>query len=326
MITCANCGEGNPPDTEFCGKCGTFLNWRAEEPTPVAATAGLSGAEQPAVQQPTEERVLRAPAPVTTPPRPLAPGDLICGNCGAGNEPTRRFCRKCGNSLADAETVRRSWWRRLLSWLFGRRRRAKRQLGVRPRARGGRPWRTAARVVSRLFVVLVALAGILYAAVPPFRSGVNTEARTFKSWVTRQFSNKLVPARPSRVIANSAVPEHGAGLAADNIKQTFWAAPPTPEPVLQLFFDKPVDVRQAIIRLGNSAEFSSTHRPAKFHLVYNNNHTFDVNLADTPDPQTVTIGESAGTTSIEIHIVALHRSEKGNTVAISEIELFEPEK
>jgi len=39
MITCANCGEGNPPDTEFCGKCGTFLNWRAEEPTPVGAAA-----------------------------------------------------------------------------------------------------------------------------------------------------------------------------------------------------------------------------------------------------------------------------------------------
>ncbi|HEV8561809.1 MAG TPA: zinc ribbon domain-containing protein [Actinophytocola sp.] len=326
MITCANCGEGNPPDTEFCGRCGTFLNWRAEEPAPVAAAAAAPGAEQPAVQQPTDERVLRAPAPVTTPPRPLLPGDLICGNCGAGNEPTRRFCRRCGNSLADAETVRQSWWRRLFSWLFGRRRRAKRQLGVRPRARGGRPWRTAARVVSRLFLVLVAFAGILYAAVPPFRSGVNTEARTFKSWVTRQFSNKLVPARPTKVTATAAVPDHAAGLAADNARNTFWAVPPTPEPVLVLSFDKPVDVRQAIVRSGNAADFSSTHRPAKLHLVYTTGHTFDVNLADTPDPQTVTIGESAGTTSIEIHIVALHRSEKGNTVAISEIELFEPEK
>jgi ribosomal protein L40E len=321
-MTCTNCGESNAPGTEFCGRCGTFLNWRAEEPAPVPAGAPAAEgqtAQQPVVQQPTDERVLRAaPVPLTTAPRPIAPGDLICGQCGAGNDPTRQFCRKCGKSLADAETARLPWWRRL----FGRRRRT---LGERPRARGGRPWRTAARLISRLLLVIVAVGGLLYATVPPVRTGVNTEVRTLKSWVAKQFSSKLVPARPATVTATASVPEHGAGLVADNARNTFWAAPAAGEPTLVLTFDKPVDLRQAIIRVGNAADFESTHRPAKLHLVYSTGHTFDVNLADTPDPQTVTIGESAGATTVEIHITAFHRSQKGNTVAISEIELFEPE-
>ena len=63
--------------------------------------------QQPAAPAPKARR-----RPVA-PPEPLDPGDLICGNCGMGNRPTRKFCRRCGTDLAEAEVARVPWWRRL---------------------------------------------------------------------------------------------------------------------------------------------------------------------------------------------------------------------
>jgi uncharacterized OB-fold protein len=39
----------------------------------------------------------------------------ICPNCGTANNPTRRFCMKCGTSLVEAPTpppTKGPWWRR----------------------------------------------------------------------------------------------------------------------------------------------------------------------------------------------------------------------
>jgi ribosomal protein L40E len=321
MTVCANCGESNAVEAEFCGSCGTFLEWQgkpAEEPV-LTPTQGPA-VEQPALQQPAEQRAQRRSAPTVTELRPPSPGDLICGECGVGNAPDRKFCRHCGHSLAEAQVVRPRWWQRLLP----RRGKRKRRIGARPTASGGRPWRTATRFVSRLLLIILAVGALFYAAVPSFRGGVNHQATSVKNWVTGIFSTRYTPVRPTRVTANAEVPDHSAGLAADNARNTFWAAPvPGPEPVLTLTFDHAVDIRRAIIRTGNLADFESAHRPTKLHLVYSTGKTFDVTLADTPDAQTVDIGESAGATTVEIHIVDLHRSLNGSTVALSEIELFE---
>lgn len=318
MIVCVECGERSPAGVEFCGVCGTYLEWdgAAEEEQ---STTQVPSTEQPAVQQPTEQRTPRRPTPVGTETRPPSPGDLICGECGAGNGPTRKFCRHCGRSLAEAETVKRAWWRVLLP----RRRSRKRTLGDRPR-RAGRSRRPVRRWIGRLLLGVVAFAGILYAAVPPFRGEVNQQALAAGTWVKDRFVTRFEPVRPTTVVATAMLPDHEANLAADNAKNTFWAAPVAGgEPTLVLSFDRPVDIRQAIVRSGNAADFQSAHRPAKLHLVYSTGRSFDVVLADTPDAQTVEIGESAGATSVEVHVVELHRSLKGDAVAISEIELFE---
>ena len=43
MIVCAQCGEGNAPGSEFCGACGTYLEWEPQ-PTPVPGqVAGEAG-------------------------------------------------------------------------------------------------------------------------------------------------------------------------------------------------------------------------------------------------------------------------------------------
>jgi ribosomal protein L40E len=323
VIVCAQCGERSPAGVEFCGVCGTYLEWDGateEEQSRVLATTQVPSTEQPTVQQPTEQRTPRRPTPVGTELRPPNPGDLICGECGAGNGPARKFCRHCGHSLAEAETLKRAWWRVLIS----RRRNRKRRLGDRPSNRGGRPWRRVRRWIGRLFLVALAFVGILYAAVPPFRGEVNQQVVAAGNRVKGMFVTRFDPVRPTTVVATATLPDHGANLAADNAKNTFWAAPVAGvEPTLVLSFDRPVDIRRAIVRSGNTADFQSAHRPAKLHLVYSTGRSFDVVLADTPDPQTVDIGESAGATSVEVHIVELHRSLKGDAVAISEIELFE---
>jgi hypothetical protein len=319
IITCAQCGERGVADTQFCGVCGAFLNWDAgaERSQPALATAGTG----PDVVQPAEQRkpVHQGLAPDEDPP-PLKPGDLICGECGLGNVPTRKFCSRCGASLAVAATVALPWWRR---WLPSRKAKVH-QAGSRPgrRRRGGN--RRVGRVVRRVLAVLLVLVGLLYAAYTPFRQSVNTGAVSLKRDVVGIFVTQYEPVRPTKVAATTEEPGHGANLVSDNGVNTYWSAPVDGvEPALVLTFDRPVDLRRAIVRAGIGADFQSAHRPQKLHLVYSTGKTFDLALADTPDPQTVSVENSAGATSVEIHVVALNRSLQGKDVAISEIELFE---
>jgi TIR domain len=83
---------------------------------------------------------IRSPAPVTpgarkkpatrnvAPTRSPQPGDLICGECGEANSPSRKFCGRCGASLASASTFPPTWWRRIVP----RRRRKALVAGERP--------------------------------------------------------------------------------------------------------------------------------------------------------------------------------------------------
>ncbi|GAA2978139.1 NADase-type glycan-binding domain-containing protein [Actinokineospora diospyrosa] len=344
MIVCAKCGERSAGTTRFCPGCGSFLDWsgtpteqRAAEsgtaaPAPVAAVPAPAAATPPGptgeatpdpigprqstevlgAQQPADAKPLRAKAQ-TTEPRPVAEDDVVCVGCRTRNPLTRRICMGCGRPLDQPEEVKPPWWKR---WR-GDGKRARR-----PRRRGSLA--AVGRWIRRVFLAILAVLAVLYAIIPGFRSSVNQEVVAGRKWVERQFGTQLRPVRPVGVSANSAIPGHDAVLAADNAKNTYWAAPVTGNPpVLVLTFDHPVDLRRAIVRVGDPAAFQATHRPAKLHLVYSTNKTFDVPLADTPDPQTVEIGGSAGATQVEVHVVDIHRSLQGTDVALSEIELFE---
>lgn len=360
MIVCEQCGERSPAGVQFCGACGAFLEWdgakAADQPRaatmPPAPMPGpppqgvplqrppqqgqphqgppprvrpVGPPPQPGVMRPTEQ----APQPHRVVPPPSAqrpryePGDLICGNCGIGNVPTRKFCRQCGASLSEAAVAKTPWWR----WS----RRPKdtpkaREVGSRPR-RGLHFGDVAARIpglIGKALLVVLLLAGVLYGVSSPFRSTVNTNVLSARGWVERLFVTKYVPVRPSRVTATAERPDHAAGQVADNATNTFWSAPTGGvEPALVLTFDRTVDLRRAIVRVGVAKEFQSTHRPQKLHLVYSTGKTFDVTLEDTPEPREVTLDNAEGTTSVEIHVVALHRSlNPAADVAVSELELF----
>jgi hypothetical protein len=346
MIICAQCGEHNEADDRFCGACDAFLEWEGEPATAEQslidpAEVGPGGAEPDAEQsataaprstvaQPTETRPrprARASRPSTD--RPPAPGELICGQCGAGNVSTRRFCRRCGAPLADAEVVKTPWWRRV----FRKRPKVKTaEASAVPAHRPSRPRRPGragaagrrAMRWGRNLLALGAVAGIsMYGLIGSFREAVNDRVLGEKDRVEDVFDNDLVPVRPVRVTATAALPKHGAALATDNATDTYWAAPIRPRPVLVLFFDHPVQISQAIVHNGVGEKFQNSHRAGTLHLVFATGQTDDVELEDTPDSQEVSVESGDGGRRLEIHLDELHRSVNGSFVAISEIELFE---
>lgn len=258
------------------------------------------------------------PAPPT---RQRGPDDLLCGGCGEGNPPTRRFCGWCGASLHRAVVVPRPWWRRLLGWRD------------RPRAAGSRPRRrsvgsSAARgvrvLVRRGLAAAVLLAGLLYAVAPPVREWVNREALGATQWVQSLISSQFVPVHPTSTSARAQLPDHPARLATDGFTNTFWVAPDgAAQPTLVLGFDRPVGLVRAIVRVGGGQDFQAFGRPERLHLVFSTGRSTDLTLQDTPDEQKVDLDGGTGVTSVEIHVVSVYRSVRNPGMALTEIELFD---
>lgn len=103
---------------------------------PVAPVAPMPAPDSaPAPRTPQEAMAHAAPKLAPVPKRSIKPGDLVCGQCGEANEPSRRFCRKCGALLVEeAPQTPLPWWRRLFKRLVTRK--PKQALRA-----GERPWR-----------------------------------------------------------------------------------------------------------------------------------------------------------------------------------------
>ncbi|MGM1061251.1 NADase-type glycan-binding domain-containing protein [Saccharothrix sp. Mg75] len=266
--------------------------------------------------QPTEATQGGGPhRPRLTERRRPQPGDLVCGQCGEANAPTRRFCSRCGSDLVESRAVAEKWWRRLLP------RRAPAKAGTRHRRRTGAARRGIGRALRWSFLVALLGAVGAYGLVPAVRGEVNAWAAARVKQV--RGITDLTPVRPTAVTATAESPDHPPLLAADNAKNTFWLAPVEPvPPALVLDFGREVDLREAIVRVGDPDDFQAAHRPRTLHLVYSTGKTFDIAVADTPDEQKVGIGNSAGAVKVEVHVVELHRSLRGDQVALAEIEFF----
>lgn len=262
------------------------------------------------------------------PSKKLQPGELVCGECGEGNPPTRKFCSRCGTSLATATVVKTPWWRKLLP-----RRGAKvRKAGERSkrRGRGGKSKLGIAvsatfRFARRAVAILLLLGGIAYGMFAPFRGWVNERAAETKGTFERLVFPQYVPVSASEApMASLALPDHPANLAVDGASDSFWAAPMgAEEPNMVVKFDRTVDLARIIVHNGDGADFKATSRAQKLHLVFSTGKTTDVSLQDLPDPQTLEIENADGVSSVEIHVVTTFKSVTGNTLAISEIEFFE---
>lgn len=344
MIICGQCGERNAPGAQFCGACDAFLEWDGQatgqrpvgQPQPPPQPRqNAAGQRQlplvaPTVAQPGE--VQRPRTQTRQPPgfRPPVPGEFVCGQCGAGNTPSRRFCSRCGGSLMSATVVRKPWWRRLFSRRSTVRtatagdRKQRRDLHKRA-ASARTTGRRIRRGVRNVAAMVAVTGGVGYAVIAPFREAVNDAVLGAKADIESELTTKYVPVRAAKVSSTAQAPGHPAKMAQDNKTNTYWAAPTsTKEPVLVLRFSGPVEITKAIVRSGVAKDFERAHRPRRMHLVFSTGQTDDIQLADTPDPQEVLISNGAGAKRVEVHIVEVHRSLSGRTVAISEIELFGP--
>src|SRR5699024_1222381 len=108
--------------------------------------AALSPPAVPAPVKPQAPKPRRHVEPARTEEPPPAPGELICGACGAGNAPHRKFCRRCGATLEDAPVQGKAGW-----WQRRRQRRAARRAGP---AAGTRPKTRRRRFPVKTVVVL----------------------------------------------------------------------------------------------------------------------------------------------------------------------------
>ncbi len=348
MIVCGQCGERNPSDAQFCGSCGAFLEWEGAQvdpapagsvpaasggsptvpsPVPASSTPGTPAADppvgaasdpavaEPAVVKPGEQQVRRRTraAPEDRPP---APGEVVCGSCGAGNDPQRRFCRRCGAALAAGAAARRpSWWRRLWRRLAGRR-----------VYRAGDRRRRAApsRFPGWLLVVVIVLL-LCVAALGPGRPALR--------WAVTEVQDRIstaAPVTPSGVRASLSAPGHGPEQLVDGAKNRYWAAPSGKAVGAWVEVDLPQPVRllDLIVTAGVSSdkkEFLKEGRPHEVEVAVTDRSghvtSTAAQLLDQPDPQRFAVKVS-GAVRVRLTVRSTYGVPPGGLVAIAEVELF----
>jgi len=315
------------PPTPISNQAAALLApMNAAPPKPVAP-------EQPAVVSPTEQAPKQRSFLGTMPPtRKLQPGDKVCGDCGEGNNPNRRFCSRCGASLDEAVIVRAKWWRKLLP----RRRHRVVEAGVRPGRRGARGGRgggspvlrvigTVFRTVMKIAGVVVLIGGIVYASYAPFRTWTNNEVNSIEQKVLGKVHPQLAQIHAFSTKASAEVSGHTGVMADDGFTNTYWEAADnvaTAQPLLTLTFDHAVTIQRIILHSGSSDNFQAVDRPATLHLVYNTGKVEDITTKDTPDGQTLTVSHGADVTGMTIQVTGLYRSAGATQMAITEIEFF----
>jgi len=298
----------------------------AKTPAPVAP-----GRASPEALKPAAPRRPPRPKAPTRPRREPRPGDLICGDCGEGNDADRKFCRRCGHSLAEAERMAIPWWRRLWRWLFRSRRKAL--------AAGDRPdkWNAAAkkrrsgggfrRTFRRLAMILIPLL-VLSGFVGPLRPSVRSLARKVSDPVLDLFRARQDPIDAVTATAGRTAPGHVPENVIDGLRNTHWAelAPVTAEGGgLIVTFDGEVSLTRLGVTLATSpdpADFQTHCRPQDLHLVFSNGKTADITLADKADFQRIKVSAKK-VTSVQINIRSIYPSLRGsNECGIAEIEFY----
>jgi ribosomal protein L40E len=293
-------------------------------PAPVAAVApripDAPSARLPQAVAPAPERPRQAPKIDTATGQRFKPGDLICGQCGAGNSPERHFCQRCGANLNQAVVVKTPWYRKLFP-------------ARQPVAAGDRSGIKVSAGPSRagtlfrfIALGLVAVVVLAYLAVPSVKTKVNNSVSSAYTTARRHFSPVYDPVRPTSAVGSSAVGTHPARLVIDLLKPTYWAANTATDkqPVLKLVFSSPVDLDRILVTSGAAQDFATLARPKDVHLVFSDKSTADLTFKDDPNPQAYDLAAKQ-VTYVEIHIVTTYASAQSSDVAVNEVEFFKLE-
>lgn len=293
-----------------------------------APTSAVAAPPAPSTPQPQMPGAVLPQAGVlpgeTKPPLPprqhapvverVKPGDVICGNCGAGNSPDRHFCQRCGANLAAAVVVKQPWWRRFFPA------RTNAAAGTRSaHAPTERAWGAAFfRIVALGVVALLVLA---YVLVPPLHNKVNSTVASLYASAHRHFNPTYTYVRPNDATASSQVALHTARQSIDLIKETYWAANASTDkqPFLRITFSSPVDFDQILITSGAANDYATVGRPKDVSVVLSDKSTVHLTLKDLPDATGYDV-TARGVTSVEIHILSIYSTAQSPDVAINEVE------
>ena len=334
-----------PPLTAVAVAAAPSLNATAAPvaaPEPVLAGVGAPAAPAAVPVGSVDEPVSRRPtslAPVVTRPRPgprtmepptrRNPGDLICGQCGEGNDPTRHFCRRCGNSLDEAIAVRLPWYRRFFNRLFGVR---TREAGWRPRRVGPPNVMGGVMRVVRLAIVAMLAVGILgFLLIPRFHNLVVNKVTAGVTSVRKVVHPNYDTVYPVAAAATSQTAGHAASLTIDRTSNSYWAAISTDKtPQLVFTFSEPQDLSEILFRSGapgaQPSDFLNQPRPKAVHIIFTDAQgklitATDITLTDQEGSQFYPI-EAKQTTTARIQIQSVYPATGAarSAVAIAEVE------
>jgi len=340
VIVCNHCGARNQDDDAFCTSCGSFLEWAGERiGDPVAAEARAARSSPPVARHRQPGRAgpptaVRPRPPVRPPdePAPVRPGDVECPECHEGNAPTRVFCGRCGTRLEEpptVEVIRIPWWKRP----FVRRRKTV-LAGQRPMRRGGsgggrRNYGDGVRKATKL-VVLGALAVVAAAYAGPWRRPVNDKAKSAYQSVKRVVHPTLKPVIPVKADASSALPDHPAMAAIDQLTNTHWSEAAPDEgfgQFLTVTFPAPTDIDKIGVYSGaqdKPEQFLLEPRPMSLELTFlPGGRSQTILLESIPDFQTFDV-KARAVTSVRVKIVTVFHAlnDAGKDCSIAELQFF----
>ncbi len=248
---------------------------RMEPPQRTSRKAAGPGDSAPTAMAPTAQvpqaAKSRPKVKKQAPSRKINPGDLICGRCGEGNPETRKFCRRCGETLVEAVVAKRPWYKRLIP------QRKKKQLkaGDRPDRSSGRAAGTKARLLRgkvlgkfadvRRILAVLAIVGIgVGFAIPSARSAImdggSGALGKVRRIVSPTYSN--IPIDPLRVAASSETVDGEAVNVADSNTLTFWLADATdPAASVTVVFVDTTDLAHVLVHPGQQEDGGKVVRP-----------------------------------------------------------------
>ncbi|MCU1692370.1 MAG: hypothetical protein JWM64_1461, partial [Frankiales bacterium] len=244
--------------------------------------------------------------------RPAA-GELVCGQCGAGNVASRRFCRRCGNDLVDAVVVPPpSLWYRL--------RHRSPKPPVEAGARKGPRRRVRVPRGVALLMLLVLGSGGLYALRQP-ALGLLDPVRD------RVQGKELL--NPQSFAASSSAKGHPASQLRDGATNKSWAPAGKPGGAwVEARFAAPHRVVGMVVHTGASTDpktFLANGRPTRFRVTLSTTSgppvVREVAVKDQPGEQEVSLGVD-DVRVVRLTVLQAQGVRPGVPVALGEVEFF----
>lgn len=285
----------------------------------------------PVVRQPSPEAERPEPTPLRVEPDYTGP---FCSACGVRNPPDRTFCRSCGERLrvvAAPAAPAPSWWRRLWARVRGRRGYS---AGDRPRgfrrqdqlpATGRRRRFRLRRVSVGRFGPLVVLLGLLGVGLGPARQWITDEFFALTGQAKDRLHEHFVPVAPVGATGSTPVAGHGAGLAVDGVRDTFFASPGQHDGAgtsLVVRFADPVDIDQLGLLSGEpQGAFRTDSRPRALEVTVPGADPVRIGLDDTADFQQRPL-RLRGVRTLTVRVVEVYPGQQGHAVALREVQFF----
>ena len=259
--------------------------------------------------------------------RTINPGDKICGQCGEGNDPARKFCRRCGASIVEATVFKLPWykafWRRLTT-------RKQKQAGARPKMRrrlfgsgGGVIFKTL-----RILVLLAIIVVVVLSFIGPWHKSLKAREKRYYHDVIGLVHPTYTPYYAHDAEATSSAPGHPAINLVDGAKNTSWQSNNTTKgQKITIHFPGNAKIAKVGFDIGDQdtpSSYQTEPRPQTLLLDFGGlTHQFKtVHLRDVAGFQTFTI-TARPYDVITITIDSVYAATgSGQNISIAQIEFF----